>query len=866
MTSVIPGGTPASNFQATASWINRGLELLWLLTVVLVPLAFLKIAVEPLPLPSPMEVAKIGVFRTLVGLMALLWLVEWGLRGRLPINVRTIRALFSKLQPREWLRRLRAWSSSNPFRWVALAAGFFLGAVIVSTLVSVSFQASLWGRNPGVDSYASYTVVCFFLLFGVIVTHLKTRSQLWRLLGAIIFVGVVVGSYSVLQFYNQDLLQLMAPGSTRMPSTLGNPIFASALLLMTIGASLTVATVTLVDPVKSRTFWRKTSWWTLVLAVQLAGSILSFSRGPWAGTLVALAGFLVLLAILVDWKTLGKASLLLGLAAMLAAVLAFLPTQRGWYERPVGAVSALEQVGERFTSLQLEATTSSLGQRLGIWQVSGLVIANRPWFEFEDFSFSGLRHVVGYGPDFFTPVFMLESFPVGPDMLPLETTHGHNYFIHQWVDLGLLGFVAVVGIFLAVFLVGGHQVLWRKSGLAPFHRIVLAGLLAVLAGRWVEQMVGVAKVSDLVLFWVLLAVLVSLPAVLGSRASQVSSQQPPPTLRGERRTRVPVITAGRGLAVDSGLLWRSAVVVLLAVGIVFLTWNRTFNNVRALIQASGLNESFNKGDLPSSSSILHQAIRLAPDADVYRGNLGQVYQAYLSRDQGSPERDCGDGATVDLQYQSCLAEKIYRSRLNRLEQGPWRWRSRLELANAAAHLASLQQDPGRAEEAIQLYAETAAMAPHSWKLRNHLANMQVELGDPQAGLSTVEESLAITGDSANSAEALLLGGLAYVDLGQPTRAIENYGRAIQLDPQYVSAHNNLGNVYARQGQFELAIREYSNALQLDPQYFNAYRNRALAYAALGMDSEARQDAERAVEWGADPGNLEKALDAIGQQR
>ena len=36
--------------------------------------------------------------------------------------------------------------------------------------------------------------------------------------------------------------------------------------------------------------------------------------------------------------------------------------------------------------------------------------------------------------------------------------------------------------------------------------MILVGLLAALVGRFIEQIVGLARISDLTIFWVLLAV------------------------------------------------------------------------------------------------------------------------------------------------------------------------------------------------------------------------------------------------------------------------------------------------------------------------------------------------------------------------
>ena len=75
--------TPSSDESAVDAtlWINRGQEFLWLLTLVAVPLAF----VDRESFLSELELAYVDVpktvlFRTLVGLMAVLWLNEWALQ------------------------------------------------------------------------------------------------------------------------------------------------------------------------------------------------------------------------------------------------------------------------------------------------------------------------------------------------------------------------------------------------------------------------------------------------------------------------------------------------------------------------------------------------------------------------------------------------------------------------------------------------------------------------------------------------------------------------------------------------------------------------------------------------------------------
>ena len=52
--------------------------------------------------------------------------------------------------------------------------------------------------------------------------------------------------------------------------------------------------------------------------------------------------------------------------------------------------------------------------------------------------------------------------------------------------------------------------------------------------------------------------------------------------------------------------------------------------------------------------------------------------------------------------------------------------------------------------------------------------------------------------------------------GDDQGAIEQYDKAIRIDPQYVSAHDTRGDAYRKLGQYERAIQDYDEAIRLDP--------------------------------------------------
>ena len=166
MTTARPAAIPAATSVTLLLWLNRGLEALWLLTLLLVPLAFLSPDyVLSEAIIAYVEVPKIALLRTLVGLMAIVWLVEWGIQGWSPFGaLGNFRVL--QLRPSEWRPRLAGWLRDQPARWVILAVGFSLATTLVSTALSGSFGVSMWGEVPGQDGFTGYTSVAFILLFG----------------------------------------------------------------------------------------------------------------------------------------------------------------------------------------------------------------------------------------------------------------------------------------------------------------------------------------------------------------------------------------------------------------------------------------------------------------------------------------------------------------------------------------------------------------------------------------------------------------------------------------------------------------------------------------------------------------------------
>ena len=72
-------------------------------------------------------------------------------------------------------------------------------------------------------------------------------------------------------------------------------------------------------------------------------------------------------------------------------------------------------------------------------------------------------------------------------------------------------------------------------------------------------------------------------------------------------------------------------------------------------------------------------------------------------------------------------------------------------------------------------------------------------------------------------------GIAYQNKGQYDRAIEAYGQAIALDPNFAQAFVNRGFTYAIKAQHDRALEDYDQAIKLNPNYAEAFYNRGLTY-------------------------------------
>jgi tetratricopeptide (TPR) repeat protein len=100
---------------------------------------------------------------------------------------------------------------------------------------------------------------------------------------------------------------------------------------------------------------------------------------------------------------------------------------------------------------------------------------------------------------------------------------------------------------------------------------------------------------------------------------------------------------------------------------------------------------------------------------------------------------------------------------------------------------------------------------------------------------------------SNEINKLTDKGYEFDDLGEYTRAIEYYNKALDIDPNYLYALNGKGWALNELGNFKEAIVYYDKALEEDPNYADALNNKG--YALYKQDKY-----QQAIEY------FDKALD------
>ena len=442
----------------------------------------------------------------LLGIILLvLWIFEFALNWR-PSSAKTATPAVAL-----WKRPV-VWAGRDPSKWLLVFVGFFGVGQVLSAIFSQSPSTSILGRNPNDPGYEAYAVVAYLLILVSIALKMKTKDQVIRLLRVVVLVATATSLYGVLQFYGWDPFGFgdeLAFNGTRIFSTYGNPIFFGSFILMTIPLTMTWALLEL----------KKGRYWILAIAIaslglQVSGIWFTSSRGPFIGAFIVAIPVMFAACLLfcnrkVFYKLVG-----IGASTALVSVLLILVVTG------ILAGSSEDERAQSSSVVRGERVLSSIGQvtsggdvnsfsngRLDIWRGALELLVSRESVPVEEgFLIKTIRHIFGYGQERYYLIYPLTASPSSEFA---SASHAHNFVLQIWLELGLWGLISFIGITISALwiLVKLSIRSWRERGSVSssvWLNIVIAGLWAVLIARGVEQIPGVGRISDLLLFWMIL--------------------------------------------------------------------------------------------------------------------------------------------------------------------------------------------------------------------------------------------------------------------------------------------------------------------------------------------------------------------------
>jgi tetratricopeptide (TPR) repeat protein/O-antigen ligase len=338
-----------------------------------------------------------------------------------------------------------------------------IGLIIVysiSTIFSVTPSISFFGSYQRLEG--TYTTFSYLIIFFSIITNLRKREQIKRLITTVIFTSFPISFYGILQHWKIDPIPWGGDVSIRIAANLGNSIFVAAYMIMVF--PLTVGRIiesfkqiisndenagSNVTNVVKQTI--RGTIYIVIAGLQLVAIYWSGSRGPLLGLLAG--SYLMILLLSLYWRKRWLTFATVILAILGAVFLVVFNQSNG----PLEALRKSPAIG-RFGNL-LNSESNSALVRQYIWEGTVKLVGIHDPLKFPDGStdkFNFLRPLIGYGPEsmyvaynqFYQPELgQVEKRNASPD-------RAHNETWDSLVITGISGLLIYLTIFGAVFYYG----------------------------------------------------------------------------------------------------------------------------------------------------------------------------------------------------------------------------------------------------------------------------------------------------------------------------------------------------------------------------------------------------------------------------
>ncbi len=163
----------------------------------------------------------------------------------------------------------------------------------------------------------------------------------------------------------------------------------------------------------------------------------------------------------------------------------------------------------------------------------------------------------------------------------------------------------------------------------------------------------------------------------------------------------------------------------------------------------------------------------------------------------------------------------------------------------AAHLnlAMVYREMNELDKSMEQLKIADTIRPHS---RTHVAfaTLYEREGNRSKAIQEYKKAIMI---NPKDPEPYFGLGILYERDGKIDAALEQYRIVLSIDPKYVGTYNNLAGIYLKQGKLDEAKAEYEKAIEIDPYFPDGHFNLGLIAQDQGRTDDAIRSFERAVE-------------------
>ena len=252
-----------------------------------------------------------------------------------------------------------------------------------------------------------------------------------------------------------------------------------------------------------------------------------------------------------------------------------------------------------------------------------------------------------------------------------------------------------------------------------------------------------------------------------------------------------------------------------------------------------------QGEWEAARAEFETALQGNPNQPLAMMGLGSVYEAHQDFSRA-------------LEYYEIVARSI--------RDGPW---LQIKLADLY-YLTHQTETDQEIASIVGRYGRALEMAPDNKQVYDQVLAAFARLPDrfrhSPAGRAVQESILAFYQARADAAPNFWgqreLADV-YEQLGDETRAIEQYRRMSQRFPDRLFPHLRLAEIFLEQSRIDMAVQAYHDAIAVQPESYAPYLGLARLYRQQGKYKRALEYAQEAVAVNPDSPNLARAHMEVG---